>query len=351
MGKIKNFFARLRSFISSHKKLSLLLLIILIVAAYVLFPKGKTNVLTQSAKMGDVVKTVSVTGTIDAENSANLTFQTAETLSYVGVKLGDSVTKGQLIASLDQMQLQATLRQAQQDFVAAKAASQQYYDNHTNATESDEEKVARTAIDATQNKAYDQMLKAQHDIANSSLYAPIDGIVTRMDAQEAGVNITPLTVFTITDPTSLVFKLEVDQSDVGQVLLGQKVKIVLDSFPNTTLTETVDKIDFVSHTTSSNGTAYYVNSGLPSDQNYRVGMSGNADIIVATKNNVLTIPASSVMDDNTVYKQSGKHFIKTKVKLGLQNDTLSEVTSGLAEGDIVAVDPTSVPANLILKSK
>jgi len=53
---------------------------------------------------------------------ANLTFQTPETLSYVSVKLGDTVKKKyQLIVSLDQTILQATLRQAQQDFTAAKA--------------------------------------------------------------------------------------------------------------------------------------------------------------------------------------------------------------------------------------
>jgi len=53
------------------------------------------------------------------------------------VKLGDTVKKYQIIVSLDQTQLQATFRQAQQDFVAAKAASQQYYDDHTSGTESD----------------------------------------------------------------------------------------------------------------------------------------------------------------------------------------------------------------------
>jgi len=50
------------------------------------------------------------------------------------------------------------------------------------------------------------MRKVEHDIANSSLYAPIAGIVTRMDAQDVGVNITPATTFTITDPNSLGFK-------------------------------------------------------------------------------------------------------------------------------------------------
>lgn len=350
MGKIKNLFARIKSLLLGHKKISLVVIIIIVVLGYFLFPKSQKPILTERASIQNIVKTVSVTGKVDSDNSVNLTFQAGGTLDYLGVKVGDTVKKGQLIASLNKDDLWAAFRQAQQDFTAAKAASEQYYSGNTNATESYDQKVKRTALDAAQNKAYDNMVIAQKAVANSNLYSPIDGIVTRADADTTGVNVITTTTFTITDPNSLVFKLEVDQSDVGQIDLGQKVKIVLDAFPNRTLMETVDKIDFVSHTTSSNGTAYYVSSSLPLDQNYRVGMSGNADIIIAVKNQILTIPASSVMDDNTVYKQSGKNYVKTKVKIGLQNDTQAEVLSGLSEGDTVAIDPTSVPQNLIVKN-
>lgn len=349
MGIVKNLFSRFKNFVLGHKKLSLILLIILIVLGIILFPKGSKPILTAKASTGNIVKAVSVTGKIDSDSTVNLTFQTAGTLDYLGVKVGDSVKKGQLIASLNKDDLWAAFRQAQQDFTAAKAASDQYYSGHTNATESYDEKVQRTALDAAQNKAYDNMVIDQKAISNSNLYSPIDGIVTRADADTSGVNVTALTTFSVTDPNSLVFKLEVDQADIGQVQLGQKVDLTLDSFPDNTLHLNVDKIDFVSHTTSSNGTAYYVESNLPQDSNYRLGMSGNADIIVATKDHVLTIPASAIMDDNTVYKQVNNKFVKTKIKLGLQNDTSSEVTSGLSEGDTVAVDPTSVPPNQIGK--
>ena len=350
MVKFKSLFTRIKSLIFSHKKISLVTIVILIALSYFLMHKTQKPILTQNASIEDVVKTISVTGTVDSNNSVNLTFQTGGRLDYLGAKIGDTVKKGQLIASLNKDDLWAAFRQAQQDFTAAKAASEQYYSGHTNATESYDEKVKRTALDAAQNKAYDNMVIAQKAVSVSDLYSPIDGILTRADVDTTGANITATTVYTVTDPNSLVFKLEVDQTDIGQVALGQKVKIVLDSFPDSTLTETVDKIDFVSHATSSNGTAYYVQSDLPQEQNYRVGMSGNADIIVATKDHALTIPASAVMDDGTVYRLKGSNYIKTKVKLGLQNDTLSEVLSGLSEGDTVAIDPSSVPQNLIVKN-
>ena len=350
MGKVKNLFSRVKNLVWGHNKISAIVLIALVIIGIIVWPKGGKPVLTETAKIQDVVKTVSVTGSVDAQTSVNLTFQTPETLSYVGVKLGDTVKKYQLIVSLDQTILQATLRQAQQDFVAAKAASQQYYDNNTSGTESDAQKVQRTAIDDAQNKAYDQMLKVQHDIANSSLYSPIAGIVTRMDAQTAGVNITPATTFTITDPNSLDFKMEVDEADIGQVKLGQSANVSLDSFPNNNLNLTVDNIDFISHLTSSGGNAFYVKTNLPQNNSYRVGMNGNADIITDARYNVLAIQSTDIFDNNYVYVKVTHGFTKRKLELGLQNDTQAQVLSGLLEGDTVAIDPTSVPQNLVVKN-
>jgi hypothetical protein len=79
-------------------------------------------------------------------------------------------------------------------------------------------------------------------------------------------------------------------------------------------------------------------------------MNGNADIIINAKYNVLTIQSSDVIDNNYVYVKTTKGFVKTKLVLGLQNDTQAQVLSGLSEGDTVAIDPTSVPQNLIVKN-
>ncbi len=350
MGKVKSLFAKSKKLISSHKRLSIVILVLILILGYFLFPKNQKPVLTENASIKDVIKTVSVTGKIDSDNSVNLSFQTGGTLDYLSIKTGDTVKKGQLIASLNKDELWASFRQTQQSFTAAKAASDKYYDGHKNNTESFDEKIQRTALDAAQNIAYDNMVKTQKYISNSNLYSPIDGIVTRADVNTAGVNITPVTVFTITNPKSLVFKLEVDQADIGQVEIDKDVQVSLDAFPNNILNLTVGKIDFASHITSSGGAAYFVEANLPINSNYRMGMSGNADIIISEKKQVLTIPESSITSDNAIYKQTGKGFVKTHVKLGLQNDILAEVQSGLSVGDAVAIDPGSVPQNLIIKN-
>ncbi len=349
MGKIKNILGKVKHLILDHKKISIPLILFIIVIAYFIWPKGSKPVLTETAAYRDVTKSVSVTGNIDSENIANLSFQFGGKLVFLGAKKGDFVKKWQAIASLDTNQLQATYRQSQQDFIAAKAASDQYYDGHKNATESYDEKVKRTALDATQNKAYDQMMKVQQDLNNSTLYAPFDGIVTRMDADTLGINLTAATVFTITDPSALSFKMEVDEADIGHIKLDQQVKLSLDSFPDQNINLTVDKIDFVNHTTSSGGNAYYVKALLPKNENYRVGMGGNADIIISSKSHALSIQSSDIFDDNYVYVQKNKKFEKRKLQLGLQSDTDVEVLAGLDVGEIVALDPSTVPQNQILK--
>jgi HlyD family secretion protein len=347
--RIKNIFSKFKKLVWGHKKISLVALAALIIIGVILWPKGSKTILTETVKIQDVVRTVSVTGKVDSETSVNLTFQFGGKLIYLGAKEGGSIKKGQAIASLDQNQLQATFRQSQQDFTAAKAASDQYYDSHKNATESYDEKVERTALDATQNKAYDQMMKVQQDLNNSTLYSPIDGILTKTGASVVSVNVTAATVFTVTDPKALNFKMEVDEADIGLLRDGQKVIVTLDSFPDDPLRLTVARIEFVSHTTSSGGNAFYVKAKIPDVKNYRVGMSGNADIIVDRKDKVLAIPLSSVTDDNYVYVSVGKNYEKRKVELGIENDTLAEVKSGVQEGEVVAIDPSSIPKNLIKK--
>jgi len=337
------------NWIKNHKRISLIVIILFVTLGYFLWPKNTKTILTEYAKVQDIIKTVSVTGKTDAENSVNLSFQTGGKLIYLGAKKGETIAIGQAIASLDKLDLEASFRQAQQDFIAAKAASDQYYDNHRNATESYDEKVRRTALDAAQNKAYDQMMKVQQSLNNSTLYSPIEGILTRSDVNKAGVNITPATIFTITDPTSLNFKMEVDEADMGQVRENQKVSVSLDAFPDEILTLKIDKIDFVSHTTTSGGNAFYVEANIPQIKNYRVGLNGNADIIIETKENVLAVSLSSVEDDSYVYVKKGSKFEKRKVKLGLQNDILAEIKSGLSEGELVAIDYSSVPQNQVSK--
>lgn len=353
MRRLKEKLKGLLDYVKSHKKIDLVILIALAIILFFLLPKSGSPVLTQKVTRQDVVKTVSVTGNISANNSVNLTFQTAGTLSYLGVKKGDSVKAYQEIAGLDQRTVSKNLQTALLNYSEQRNTFDQTLQNN-NAKQ-----ISDAANDTIKRILQDNQYDLQKAVLSvelsdlvkqeSVLVTPISGIVTRMDVTDTGLSVTPTTVFTVTDPSSLAFSMDVDEADIGNVQNGQDVNVSLDSFPNTTLKLKVSRIDFVSHTTSSGGNAFTVTANLPSNPNYRVGMSGNADIIVDSKSNVLSISSSSVTDDNYVFVKVGNQFEKRKVSLGLQSDTQAQVLSGLSEGEEVALDPSSVPPKLIKK--
>lgn len=345
MVKIKNSLLRIKRLVMGHKRISLVILVAIIILVITFRPKTSVIIATQKIEKGDLVQSLSVTGSINSKNSVNLSFQTGGTLIYLGAKDGNSVKIGQAIVSLDKQKLEAVFRQAQQDFTAAKAASEQYYSGNTNATESYDQKVKRTALDATQNKAYDQMVKAQKDLTDSTLYSPIDGILTRADVETTGVNVTPATVFTVTDPNSIDFEMAIDEADIGNIKEGLPVKVNLDAYPNDTLNLSIDKIAFVYHTTSTGGNAFTIEAKISSnnDNKYKIGMNGNAEIILNEKADVLLIPLSSIFDENKVYVKTKNGYETRILKLGLQNDTSSEVITGLSIGDDIVLDPSLVP--------
>jgi multidrug efflux pump subunit AcrA (membrane-fusion protein) len=71
-------------------------------------------------------------------------------------------------------------------------------------------------------------------------------------------------------------------------------------------------------------------------------LSGDADIILREKRNVLKIPLSAVINTDMVYVQNNKTFEKRQVTLGLKNDTDVEIIDGLNLGDVIAIQPDQV---------
>lgn len=341
---MSNFFR----FFIVHKKITIACIILLVGISIYRFtrPSAAQQVQTQTVKRQNLTQTLAVTGSVDSLKSVNLTFIAGGKLVYLGVKQGDHVKAGQTIAMLDQQTMEKNLESALQDYNIQRNTFDQSYADNNAKTPNDA--LTNTIKRVLQNDQYNldkSVIAVQlQNIAQqqSVLITPINGIVTRADVDTAGVDVTPTTTFTVTDPNSLIFKMEVDEADVGNVKVGQPVSLTLDSYPDETLHLKVNSIDFASHTTSTGGTAYYVKTSLPTKPNetYRIGMNGNANITLHKVTNVMTIPISSVIDDTYVYVKKGNKFVKQKVKLGLANDTQQEVISGLQVGDKVALDPT-----------
>lgn len=343
--KSKQFF----SYLWTHKRISIPLVVILLGIIFIFRPKPAPPIATQSITLGDITQSLSVSGSVLAKTTSTLSFPIGGTISWVGVKAGDTVTQGQTIAVLDQRTVLKNLQNAltnynlQRDTFDQAVANNNGISNPANALNDNMKRVLQDNqynLDLAVNSVELQDLARQQAILSS----PIAGIVTRADATTPGVTATPTMLFTVVDPNSVVFSMDVDEADIGKVVLGQKAQISLDAYPDETLTLPINFIDFVSHTTVNGGNAFPVQVPLNNNSSYRyrVGMNGNATIIIAEKKRVLTVPLSSVTDTNAVYVKQGSKFVEKHVTLGIQSDTDAQVLSGLHVGDVVALDPTQV---------
>lgn len=347
--KIKQFLLGIASFAKLHKIWSAIILIILVAVLIFLRPKPAKIIDVKKITKGDLTQTVSITGTIVADKTVNLTFQIPGTLAFLGVNKGDRVVENQTIATLDQRTALKNLRTALLNFSIQRNTFDQTNINQQAIKPVDalNENMRRLLennqynLDLATNSVEIQDLAREESI----LTTPIAGIVTRSDVKTSGVNITSATTFTVTDPSSLSFQIEVDEADISKVELGQEVDVNLDAYSDKTLHLKIDSIDFVTHVTSTGGNAFDVKAGIPANDNftYRVGMNGNAMIITNKKSGVIIIPLSSLIEDNKVYVKVGNKYEKRIVKLGLQSDTEAQVISGLSENDLLVTDPSLVP--------
>jgi len=267
----------------ARKHLRLIIgIVIVFILLYTLTPIGKRE--KESRQIDRVEKkqflqVFSASGTIEPKNKVLLHFQTPGKVVWVGVEKGANVSKGQALASLDITELQASLRQAEQDFIAAKAEVEKVYDETgRKVDESFSDKVKRTTSEAKQNKAFDSMKKIGKQIQDSTLVSPINGTVIAISLS-LGENINTSETIEIVDPLSLYFKAEVDETDYSRVFIDQKVRIMLDAYKGKIFNGKVSFIGLRTEVTSSGVSFVPVEIDLDSNKKIIDGASGEAEFI------------------------------------------------------------------------
>jgi RND family efflux transporter MFP subunit len=309
------------------------------------YNSGKDTIYTP--KIGTIKDTLDLAGSVDTDQAAILQFKNTGKLVWVGVKIGDHVRPGQAIASLDREQLRKNL---QTQFNNYRSQLSQFNDTQ------DQYKTAKNdflvtdtiqrILDRTQYSLDNSVINYEISdmaVAEATITSPIDGIVTNISQAIPNTNITPLTTsFTVVDPKKVYFKADIDQSAVNQIKVGQKVTLSLDSFPDKTFDSQITYIAFTP-VAGQTSTVYEVRFLLPADNqdlSYRLGMDGDATLVLAQADNALTIPIDAVNDDNGqsyVYVKSGNQLVRRNITTGIETDTAIQVTEGLTPNDQVVV--------------
>ena len=198
---------------------------------------------------------------------------------------------------------------------------------------------------------------ARRALEETILVAPVSGTVTEMNVRVGEMSGTgQAAVVVISDLETLVVDVNLDETDVAQIAVGQEVLVGVDAFPDAKLTGKVTDIAPVAETQS--GVVLYpvtvqlalTDPSTSSGQGFpvRAGMMADVEIVTADQEGALIVPLRSVHTEegqSYVYRMAGAQIERVEVELGLMTDTEIEITAGLEEGDVVSVVAASSGEN------
>ncbi|WP_028586225.1 efflux RND transporter periplasmic adaptor subunit [Desulfocurvus vexinensis] len=209
----------------------------------------------------------------------------------------------------------------------------------------------RTETEKTLHKARKAVREAeaalesiQTRLSYTRIVSPLTGVVSQVTVQEGETVVAGLEVanlITVLDPTRLEMWIYVDETDIGQVRPGLPVEFQVDALPGTSFHGTIDQI--YPEPEVRDNIVYYqalVRITPEQAQSLRPEMTTQCQIIVEVKDNVLALPNAAlkwVAGEQAVYVMRAGKPERIMPELGLAGVSATEVLSGLAEGDEVAV--------------
>lgn len=287
-------------------------IIVLAIAAIVIVKLTKSankELVIRTHVVGEytVENTVTATGTIEPVETVEVGTQVSGKVEKIYVDFNDVVKKGQLMAELDKQTLNQSLSRAKASLTSAESqlnyakltyerTKQLYEANAATLAAYQEAQNSYTQAQMSKRNAQASYDQARVDLAYAEIYSPIDGIVLDR-AVEVGQTVaasfsTP-TLFTLAnDLTKMQVEADVDEADIGQVKVGQRVTFTVDAYMDDVFEGTVNQIR-MKPTTTSNVVTYTVIIEAPNpDQKLFPGMTASVTIVTEEQTG-LAVPAEA----------------------------------------------------------
>ncbi len=320
-----------------------------------------------TTKMGDVSKTTLITGKIEPRNEVNVKPQISGIITDIYKEAGDIVKAGEVIAKVkvipDMSQLSSAESRVRLAEINAKQAQVDYdrdkvlFDKHLITAESFD-KVSQTLHQAQEEvKAANDALEVVRDGVSKSnasasstlIRSTISGVILDIPVKVGNTVILSntfndgTTIATLANMKDLIFRGNIDETEVGQLAIGVPMKITIGALQDVKLSAS---LEYISPKAVENNGANQFEIKAAIDvkgaKNLRSGYSANAEIVLQTAKNVLTIPESAVEfsgDSTFVYLVKGKGEQKTyerhPVTIGISDGVNIEIKKGLSQKDIV----------------
>lgn len=376
-------------------KIIIAVVVLLLIAAITFASiKGRTKegtpVTFAKVERSDLKSQVSANGRIDAQRKVDLSANVMGQIVNLAVREGDVVKKGAFLLQIDQKQLAASAQGAEasmnalfSDRDAARAslteaqlnfdrAQKNYNDRISPLAELDRARSvlasARanvSAIDRRIEQSRANLAAARDTLSKTTMVAPMAGIVTALPVEEGEVAVigtmnNPGTkLLTIADMSVVEAVMEVDETDIPSVKVGQRATVTIDAYPNKTFNGVVTEVGSSPMTRGGVSTgAEAVNFEVkiqidnpPGD--VRPGFSASADIVTGTRTKAIAIPIQALVvrekpgsaktgktvDEEGVFVHKDDKVTFAPVTTGLAGESNIEITKGLAEGQQIVTGP------------
>ncbi len=394
--------------------LGVLLVGAIVVAQVVRGARGKVEAVQMAlVHREDITSRVRAPGKIEAKTRVQVSADIMGKIVRLLVKEGDKVRRGDLMLQLDDTQYRTANDQARASYAAAQARereartalrineanfqrqrtlydqkllSQAEWEQAQNANESARVAAATAAEEATRAKA--ALEAAADNLRKCRFLAPFDGVVSALNVEQ-GENVIMGTmnnvgtqILTVSDMSRMLVRADVDETDIVDLKLGQKVKISVDAVPDTTFPGTVTEIGNTakrSITSSVEGQTDFEVKVVFDDNvpQVRPGMTADVNIETGTHEKTLAVPIQAVVvrtqreldraakkpgararrsaattvsaDEDTVGRKdkeiTGVFVAKdgvvsfVPVRTGIASETMIEVFGDLKDGDTVVSGP------------
>jgi macrolide-specific efflux system membrane fusion protein len=346
-------------------------------------PQAATVPNTVVVGRADIERTVLASGVLEANSLVSVGAEVSGRIEAVHVALGQNVKKGDLIVEIDSLDqenavktaqavlagIEAQKRSQEATLVKAEAALARNQQLSANSLVSQTDlETAQAAVDSAQAQidqleaqiAQSQLSveSAELDLARTKIVAPSDGTIVALlvdEGQTVNANSTIPTIVKIADLDTMVIKAEISEADVVRVKAGQRVYFTILGEPDVKIDATLREVEpaptSISSDTAADDSAVYYNGlfDVPNpDHKLRISMTAQVTIVLDEAKDALVLSSGLVgrkdPQGNTVvpvYDPATETVTPRRIEVGLNNNVMAEIKSGLSEGEQVV---SGVPA-------
>ncbi len=321
---------------------------------------------TEAVAPANIQNSITATGTIEPVTSVTVGTQVSGIVSKLYVDYNSVVKKGQVIAELDKTNLMSQLNTAKAQLATAQSQLN-YQTTNLNryktlyqkglvaADEYDNAQLSYKQAKEQVASAKEEVQRAQTNLGYATITSPIDGVVLSKSVEEGqtvAASFSTPELFTIAqDLTNMQVVADVDEADIGDVKVGERVSFTVDAYPDDTFEGTVKQVRQEATTTNNVVTYEVVISAPNADLKLKPGLTANVTIFTAERKGVLSVvskalrftPQKETVGKMKIVDQTGNaknkvwtieagSIVAHKVNIGMTDGTHTQILNGIPAG-------------------